>query len=291
MKPPPFHLLAPRGAEEACAMLAEHADSVRVLAGGQSLMPLLVMRMARPSVLVDLNRCAGLDGIALEGGVLRLGAMARQIAVQRAPAVAQAAPLLAQGLHWAGPRAVRNRGTIGGAIAHADPSSEACCVALCLDATLVLARKGGRREVAARDFFLDALVTAAAPEEMLAEIRIPALAPATRCVFFEVGQRQADLAMAAVALALDPAPDGGIARLRLAAIGAASRAVRLTAVETALQGTRPTPATVRDAIRAALAAAEPPSDLVAGADHRRAVLEGLATRAVLDAIQPERRTA
>ncbi len=291
MKPPPFRHLAPRSIEEACDMLAEHADSVRVLAGGQSLMALLVMRMARPAVLVDLNRCAGLDDIAVEGGVLRLGAMARQIAVQRAPAVAQAAPLLAEALHWAGPRAVRNRGTIGGSIAHADPSSEACCVALCLDARVVLARRGGSREMAARDFFRDALVTAAEPEEMVTEIRIPVLPPGTRCAFEEVGVRQADLAMAGIAVALTPAPDGGIAALRVAAIGAGGLPLRLDAVEGALRGRRAEPGLVRDAVRAALAECEPPSDLVASAAHRRAVLEGLAERAILRAAGAERAAA
>jgi carbon-monoxide dehydrogenase medium subunit len=291
MKPPPFRHLAPRSVEEATDMLAEHADSVRVLAGGQSLMPLLVMRMARPAVLVDLNRCPGLSGIAAEGGVLRLGAMARHIAVQRSPEVARAAPLLAEALQWAGPRAVRNRGTIGGTIAHADPSAEACCVALCLDADIVLARRGGMRQVATRDFLLDALVTAAEPDEMVVELRIPVPPAGTRTRFLEVGVRQADLAMAAIALALRAGPDGTVQEIRVAAIGAASRAVRLGALEEMLKGTRPTPASVREAVRAALARCEPPADLIAGAEHRRAVLEGLAERAILETTMPERSAA
>ncbi|WP_431283573.1 FAD binding domain-containing protein [Humitalea sp. 24SJ18S-53] len=285
MKPPPFLHATPVTVDAALDLLAEHGDAARVLAGGQSLMPLLVMRMARPAVLLDLNRCAGLSHIILADGVLRIGAMARQIDVQRAPEVAQAAPLLAQALHFAGPRTVRNRGTFGGSMAHADPSAEAPAAALCLDAVMVLASRRGQRQVTARDFFVDALVTAIAADEMLVEVRIPATSG--RTAFTEAGVRQADLAMAGIAVDLTT-DDGRITRIRIAAIGAANRPTRLAGAEAALLGARPTPRLLRDAARAALADADAPSDLIAQAPHRLSVLEGLLERAVLDALAPDR---
>jgi len=286
MKPPPFLHAAPRTVAEAIDLLAEHGDAARVLAGGQSLMPLLVMRMARPSVLVDLNRCAGLSAIERADGALRIGAMARQIDVQRAP---QTPPLLAMALGWAGPRAVRNRGTLGGSMAHADPSAEAPAAALCLDAVMVLASRQGQRMVPAAEFFHDALVTAIAPDEMLLEIRIPPAHP--RCHFVETGVRQADLAMAAIATDLALDGQGRISAIRIAAIGAANRPIRLPLAEQALLGRTPTPTTLREAARVGLAGAEPPSDLIASAAHRLAVLAGLLEEAVLGACHTEARAA
>ncbi len=277
MKPPPFLHEAPRTIDEALALLAEHGDAGRILAGGQSLMALLVMRMARPTVLVDLNRCAGLSHIEADDGAIRIGAMARQIAVQRAAGMP---PLIMQALHWAGPRAIRNRGTLGGSMAHADPSAEAPCAALCLDAVMVLASARGRREVAARDFFRDALVTAIEPDEMLLEIRLPPPLPHSH--FAEAGVRQADLAMAAIAVNL--ALDGGrISAIRIAAIGAANRPIRLDAAEAALLGEAPTLSVLREAARLGLADAEAPADLIASGAHRIAVLEGLLPEAILAA--------
>ncbi len=278
MKPPPFLHAAPETLPGALELLAEHGDAARILAGGQSLMPLLVMRMARPALLLDINRCAGLSGITRHDGETRIGAMTRQIAVQRAP---ETPALLARALGWAGPRAVRNRGTLGGSMAHADPSAEAPAAALCLDAVMVLESRRGQRLVPAAEFFLDALVTAIAPDEMLLEIRIPPGHP--RHAFAETGVRQADLAMAAIATDLALDRQGRISAIRIAAIGAANRPVRLPLAEQALLGQSPTPATLRDAARAGLAGAEPPSDLIASAAHRVAVLEGLLADAVLEA--------
>ena len=286
MKPPPFLHAAPATIEAALELLAEHGESARVLAGGQSLMPLLVMRMARPEILIDLNRCAGLSHITLEGGVLRVGAMARQIDVQRSAVVA---PLLAQALRWAGPRAIRNRGTLGGTIAHADPSAEACAAALCLDAVVVLASRRGQRQVAAGDFFVDALVTAIAPDEMLIEIRIPPWLP--HSAFVETGVRQADLPMAAIATDLATDGAGRITDIRIAAIGAANRAVRLPAAEAALRGQRPTPALLAEAAARALAHATPPTDLITDAAHRRALLRALLEQAVMEAASVTRAAA
>lgn len=274
MKPPPFLHAAPETLAGALELLAEHGDAARILAGGQSLMPLLVMRMARPAMLIDLNRCEGLSHL----GAGRIGAMARQIAVQRAP---ETPPLLARALGWAGPRAVRNRGTLGGSMAHADPSAEAPAAALCLDAEMLLASTRGQRLVPAAAFFRDALVTAIAPDEMLLEIRIPPFHP--RHAFVEAGVRQADLAMAAIATDLALDAHGRIGAIRIAAIGAANRPIRLSLAEQALLGQFPTPAALRDAARAGLAGAEPPSDLIASAAHRLAVLEGLLADAVLEA--------
>lgn len=228
MKPARFDYRRPESVPEALALLAQ--PEAAVLSGGQSLMPMLNLRVARPAMLVDINRIAGLDAIALEGGVLRIGARARHAAVLASPLVAQAAPLLAQALPHVAHAAIRNRGTHGGSLALADPAAEMPACAVCLDATLVAASAArGERRIAAADFFQGLYSTALEPDELLTRIEYPAAQPGWRFAFLEVARRHGDFAMAGLALALLPGRD---ARLATCGVEAAPR--RLPEAEAAL---------------------------------------------------------
>src|SRR5574338_1083894 len=166
MKPPPFDYLAPASLDEAVAALAEHGDEAKVLAGGQSLVPLLAFRLTRPSVLVDINRVPGLDGIELENGTLSVGALARERDVELTPGLEERCPMIVEAIEQVGHVAIRNRGTVGGSLAHADPAAEWTALALALDGELDLVGPSGRRTVAARDFFVTYFTTALAPDEI-----------------------------------------------------------------------------------------------------------------------------
>lgn len=199
MKPAPFTLVRPQSLEEALSLLAEHGEEGKIIAGGQSLVPVMNLRMAQPEILIDLNRVDGLAGIAFEGGRLRLGGMVRQAALIESALVRLHAPLLAKALPNIGHVQTRSRGTIGGSLAHADPSAELPLVMVALDAELVLASAAGRRIVPARGFFLDAMETVLQPDEMIVEISVPASPPDTRCCFRELARRRGDFAIVAVA--------------------------------------------------------------------------------------------
>lgn len=284
MKPAPFAYRAPDTIEAVLELLSEYGEESRLLAGGQSLVPLMVMRLARPAVLIDLNHCHGLSYVEVERGVLRSGAMTRQIAIERAPGVASGASLLAKAMRYVGPRTIRNQGTLGGTVAHADPAAEIPAAILCLDATLVLRSVRGRREVPARDFFVDSLMTVIEPDELLVEVRVPCSAPKSHAAFVEVGVRQADLALAGIAVDLKLDEAGCCAGVRLAALGGATVPRRLPSAERCLQGVAPTVAAVRDAAHAALRDIDPPSDLHASASYRMAIFPGLIERAIHEAL-------
>jgi CO/xanthine dehydrogenase FAD-binding subunit len=280
VKPAPFAHHAPDSIEAALALLSEYGEEGRVLAGGQSLVPLMVMRMARPAVLIDLNRCNDLTFLEAANGILRCGAMIRQITVEHAPQVAREAPLLAKAMKYVGHRTIRNRGTLGGTIAHADPAAEIPATILCLDAVLVLRSARGRREVSAADFFVDSLVTVIEPDELLEEIRVPCSAPGSRAAFTEVGVRRVDLALAGVAAELNIDEAGRCEKIRLAALGAATVPRRLPSAEQCLRGVAPTVAAVREAAHAAVRDIDPISDLQASASYRSAIFPGLIERTI-----------
>lgn len=291
MKPAPFAYRAPDTIEAALELLSEYGEESRLLAGGQSLVPLMVMRMARPAVLIDLNRCRGLSYLEIDRGVLRCGAMTRQIAIERAPEVVRGASLLAKAMRYVGPRTVRNQGTLGGTVAHADPAAEIPAAIVCLNATVVLRSVRGRREVPAQDFFVDSLMTVIEPDELLVEVRVPCSAPGSRAAFAEVGVRQVDLALAGIAADLKLDAAGCCERVRLAALGGATVPRRLSSAEHCLQGVAPTAAVVRDAAHAALRDIDPLSDLHASASYRTAIFPGLIERAIHEALEHETITA
>lgn len=202
MKAPAFQYACPRAVPEAFDLLARHGQGAKVLAGGQSLMTTLNMRLSAPEILVDINRTAGLSGITLEKNGLRIGAMTRHCEVEESPLVAKHAPLIAQAMPHVAHPAIRNRGTFGGSLAFADPAAELPACVVALGGRLVLGSVRGRRTVAAKDFFLGLYSTALAPDELLVSVDIPAAAPGARYEFAELSRRKGDYALIGVAAAL-----------------------------------------------------------------------------------------
>jgi len=218
MKAARFGYVRPATAEEAVAVLADADDEGKVLAGGQSLVPVLAMRLGRPAVLVDINAVEGLDELSLRDGTLYVGATVRQRQVEHDPAAA-AVPLLAMALPWVGHRELRGRGTVCGSLAHADPAAELPAVAACLDATLHIAGPSGRRAVPARDFFTGPMTTVLAPDELLVGAQFPAAGPGEGFGLAELARRHGDFALAGVAVRVRHSPSGHVQEAVLAAFG------------------------------------------------------------------------
>ncbi|HEY3066045.1 MAG TPA: FAD binding domain-containing protein [Methylomirabilota bacterium] len=280
MKPPPFEYVDPRTVAETLERLATHGDDAKILAGGQSLLPMLNLRLARPAVIVDVNRVAGLDGLTTENGRLRVGALVRQRALERW--AASHAPLLAAALRLVGHIAIRNRGTVAGSIAHADPASELPALLLCLDGVVVAESRRGRREIAAHALFEGPLVTALAADELITETRFELPHAGEGWGFHEVARRHGDFALVGVAAVI--AREGGrVGRARVSVFGAGPTPLRAEAAERALLGREPTPTQVAEAAAAGAAALAPVADLHASADYRRRVARTLLGRALTDA--------
>lgn len=199
MKAPKFKYVRAETVEEVLALLDRYGDEARILAGGQSLMPTLNMRLSQPEILIDINHLDALKGISIEDGTVRIGALARHVEVMNSAVIAQHLPLIAEAMPHVGHVAIRNRGTFGGSIALADPAAEMPACALALGATFVVDSVGGRREIAAEDYFTDLYETALAPNELLIEALIPAEAPNTISVFMELARRAGDFAIAGLA--------------------------------------------------------------------------------------------
>jgi len=249
MKPATFDYCVARSVDDAIARLTQGGEDARPLAGGQSLVPMLAFRIARPSVLVDLNRIDALAGISVVGGELRIGAMTRQAQTLNAPLVAEHAPLLAQALREVGHPPTRSRGTIGGSLAHADPSAELPAVMVALDAQLVVRNKTGERIIAAADFFHDAFETALRPSELLTEIRIP-LNGAGGSAFQEISHRKGDFGIVCVAACATTDANKRCTRAALVLGGVAATPVRCGEVETHLVGRELTASTIAAALDA-----------------------------------------
>jgi len=263
MKPAPFRYAAVGSAEEALALL--HTEDARPLAGGQSLVPLLNLRLARPSLLVDLNAVQELAALEVQDDTLRIGAMTRQAALLRSAEVAQGWPLLTRALAHAGHAATRSRGTVGGSVAHADPRAELPVALTALDARFALRGRDGVRTVPAAEMFAGPYTTAVREGELVVEVLVPAPSPGTRMAFVEHARTHGDFALAGVAVALAPGVHAAIALL-----GAGPVPVRATAAErAAVNGAGP-------AEVARLAGGE------IGAGHRRALLTALTQRALAD---------
>ncbi len=283
MKPAPFSYLAPRSREEVFGALRRFGPDGKLLAGGQSLVPLLAMRLARPQVVIDLNRMPDLAFVRSARGGLAIGAMTRQRAVEQDPLVAARAPLLREALRWVGHPQIRNRGTIGGSLAHADPSAELPAVASVLDARCVLASARGERVVDAGHFFTGYLSTVLEADELLTEVRIPAQPPDAGWAFTEVARRHGDFALVGVAVLLRCDGDRRCTRARFAFIGVGAGPVRVPDAETALAGTRITAEVAAAVGRVIEAALDPEGDIHATAEYRRHVAGVLAARAVMEA--------
>ncbi|WP_461001034.1 FAD binding domain-containing protein, partial [Streptomonospora sediminis] len=268
MKPPPFAYHAPTGLDEAVGLLAEAGAQGKILAGGQSLIPLLNMRLADPAVLIDINRVAGLDGISVGPGGVRVGALVRHSQLEADPAAAEAVPLLRQGLRLVAHPVIRNRGTTVGSIAHADPAAEMPAVLALLGGTVDIRGPAGDRSVPAAEFITGPMETALAPGEIAVAARFPRPDPGTGTAFTETARRHGDYALCGVAAAVAIGADGAIASARCCLISVAPvpLVVDLTAHAA---GREPGSGVFAQAADAAAAQTDPDGDIHAGADYRR----------------------
>ncbi len=280
MKPAAFLYAAPETVEETLALLAEYGADAKLLAGGQSLMPLLNMRLARPAVLIDLNRVRGLDYIWPNAGAVRIGAMTRQRTAERSPIVAARLSLMAEALRWVGHPQIRSRGTMGGSLVHADPSAELPAIAAALGATFAVAGQDGTRLLSPDEFFVGYLTTAVEPTEVLTEIRFPAISASAGCAFLEVARRHGDFALVGAAAVVHPAADGRFRDIRLAFIGVGPRPVRIREAEAALEDRKFDERLLTDVARLVATRLDPDSDIQASAGYRKHVAGVLARRAL-----------
>jgi CO/xanthine dehydrogenase FAD-binding subunit len=278
VKPAAFDYLRPDSVDEAVAQLAQYGGDAKVLAGGQSLVPLLNFRIVRPSILIDVNRLAALDFVDEHDGGLRIGALTRHHTLETAPLVGERFPMLSAAMAYVAHLAIRNRGTLGGSLSHADPAAELPMLALLLDGQI----RTSAGSHTAEDFFIGALTTTLADDELVSEIVLPALPPKTGWGFEEFSLRAGDFAFAAVAATVT-AEDGKIAAARLAAMGVGETPLRLRAVEAALAGEPFTPRLIAEAAQQARKSIDPPSDLRASADYRRHLVAALTERALTSA--------
>src|SRR3984885_3065067 len=279
MKPAAFDYIAATTIDMAVAALAAAGGEAKILAGGQSLVPMLNFRLLRPSVLVDINGIAGLATIEEVGHSICVGALVRHYQLETSSLIARHFPVLSCAMTHVAHLAIRNRGTVGGSLSHADPAAELPMLALLLEATLRIASASGTRTLAARDFFLDALTVDLGSAEILTEIALPKLPPRTGWGFEEVARRHGDFALAAVAATLT-ASDGAIAEARIALTGVGPTPVRAADAEALLVGHALEDGLAVRAIDAVRAAIKPDTDLHASSDYRRHLAGVLAGRAL-----------
>jgi len=277
MKLPYVEYEAPASMAEAVDLLAEYQDEASVLAGGQSLIPLMALRLARPAVLIDINGLSELSLVAVEDGRVTIGAMTREYVAEDSATVGDTVPLLAAALPLIGHEAIRSRGTIGGSLAHADPAAELPAVARALDAEFVVRGRAGERVVPAADWFEGYLATSRRPDEILAEVRFPAAGPGTGVAFLEVARRHGDFAIVGLAVSLTLA-DGVISDARLAFAGVSDVPVRAAEAEDLLIGQRPSAELFAEAARVATAPLDPPADLNGSPEYRKQIAATLVRR-------------
>jgi aerobic carbon-monoxide dehydrogenase medium subunit len=287
MKLPQVEYEAPGTVSEAVELLAGHLDEASVLAGGQSLIPLLALRLAQPALLIDINGVRELSGVSLTDGRVTIGAMTREYVAEESETVADAVPLLAAALPLIGHEAIRSRGTVGGSLAHADPAAELPAVARALDAEFVVRGPSGERVVPAAEWFEGYLTTSRQPDELLTEVRFPAAAPGTGVSFQEVARRHGDFAMVGLATSVTLS-DGAISDARLAFAGVSDVPARAAGTEDLLVGERPSAELFDEAARRAAGDIDPPSDLHGSAEYRRKVAAVLVRRGLREAVDNAR---
>jgi carbon-monoxide dehydrogenase medium subunit len=279
MKPAPFEYHRPASLAEAFDLLARYGDDGRLLAGGQSLVPALNMRLATPGALIDINRLPGLDAIRAAPEGLVIGALARHETLEHSALVRERAPLIAMAMPHVGHAAIRTRGTLGGSLALADPAAELPACAVALDATIRVASRQGRREVAAADFFRGVYTTALAPGEIVTEIVVPPAAPGWRAGFDEVVRRHGDFALAGLAARVRLV-GGAVEEARLVFFGVGTGPVRALGAERALAGRRAESGALGAAGRALDGDLDPPADIHGSAALRRHLARVLLSRVI-----------
>jgi carbon-monoxide dehydrogenase medium subunit len=279
MKPVSFGYFAPRTVNDALDLLATHGQEGKILAGGQSLVPAMNFRLARPASLIDINRIDALDYVREEGGALRIGALARHARFEAPVSGGALSAFLPRVARHIGHLPIRSRGTFCGSIAHADPASEWCLLAATLDAELVIVSRRGQRSVRPNEYFVTALTTTLEPDELLTEIRLPLLDHSWRTGFAEFSRRAGDFALAMCAAFLR-FEDGHIAEARLGVGGATDRPLRIAAAEALLTGTAGGPDIFREAGNIAAETVDPLEDIHASAAYRRDLVRAMVGRAL-----------
>jgi CO/xanthine dehydrogenase FAD-binding subunit len=284
VKPASFQYFAPRSLAEALGLMSEHGDEAKVLAGGQSLTPMMNFRLVRPSILVDLNRIAELGYVREQGGGLVIGAMTRQRQAERDPVVGERAPLIAETMPFVAHPQIRNRGTVGGICAHADPAAELPAVALALEVEFKLVSVHGERTVRAADFFTGLFSTALAPNELLTEIVVPPAPACTGYAFHEVSRRHGDFALAGVACAITLDGNGVCTNTHLVFLGLGMQPIDARAAAKILVGAKPDVRAIREASESVDAEIDPSADIHASVEYRRQLARVLARRALQTAL-------
>lgn len=282
MKAATFEYVRATSVDQVVRALAEDEDA-KILAGGQSLVPLLNMRLARPTTIIDISRLDDLSYVRRASDHVEIGALATHRLVETSELVRRHVPLLAEALRHVGHVTIRNRGTIGGSIAHADPAAELPAACVALDAEFVVQGPHGQRVVPASEFFQGYLMTVLETEEVLTEVRVPVLAPGTGCAVEELARRSGDFALVAAFAAITMGTDGTCQDARLVVAGAGPAPVRASAAEALLTGTTVTTDVVAEAAQAAAAATDPPSDIHGPAEYRREMAAVLSRRAITQA--------
>jgi carbon-monoxide dehydrogenase medium subunit len=280
MKPAPFDYLRPDTLGEAIALLVQHEGDAQPIAGGQSLMPMLAFRVVAPRLLVDINRIPELGRISIGSDGVRLGALVRWRDIERDPRLLDAHPLLRAAIAHVAHYQIRNRGTVGGSLAHADPAAEMPGLAVTCEAEIEIAGRAGHRIAKATNFFQAALTTALKPGELIVSVHFPAWKIGRHWAFEEFARRHGDFALAGVALFYDQDAAGKAETIRIGAIGSGNTPLRLLAVEEMLRGRVIDPAAIREAAALAATTVAPPDDIHASADYRKALLATLLERAL-----------
>lgn len=289
MKPAAFEYFRPRSLDEALALLAEHGGDAKPLAGGQSLIPAMNFRLATPAVLVDLNGISELSYINNDAGDIRIGGMTRQRTVERSALVSHRVPLIAETMPHIAHPAIRNRGTVGGSLAHADPAAELPAVMLALNARFTVSSQAGTREVEADDFFVGLFTTAVQPGELLTDIRIPPAPSHSGCAFQEISRRHGDFALVGVAAVVSLDAAGNCADARIALLSVGDRPMRAVEAAKTLTGQRPSVESIAAAADAAATKdIDPSSDIHASTRYRRHLAKVLTRRVLTRAFERAR---
>jgi aerobic carbon-monoxide dehydrogenase medium subunit len=282
--PPKFDYASPGSLDEVLSLLGEHGRKAKILAGGQSLIPLLKLRFASPAMLVDVNRVDGLGEIAETEGELRIGAMARHSEVASSDLLKARYPLVATAAPWIADPIIRSRGTMGGSLAHADPAGDWGSVMLALGASVVARKASGERTIAVADLFRGPFQSALEPDEMLTEIRIPAAAEHSGGTYLKLERKVGDFATVGVAVNLTMS-NGSIGRAGIGLTAVGSKNIQATAAEDALAGQAPSPDVFDEAARLAAEAADPTADVRGSADYKRAVTRAFVRRGLDQALE------
>ncbi len=284
MIPAAFDHVAPTSLDEAIDLLARHGPDAKILSGGMSLIPAMKLRLAQPAVVIDVNGIPGLEYLHEEDGVLRIGAMTRESALERSGIVRHGYPILYETAKVIADPLVRNRATIGGNLAHADPANDHPATMLALAATIVVRGPHGTREIAADDFFTGFFSTALAEDEIVLEIRIPAPSATTGSTYLKFERKVGDYAIAAVAVNLQVDASGTCTAARIGLTNVSDVPMRARAAEAALVGQRATASAIEGAARAASAECDPKADLRGPVDYKRDLVRVLAGRAISRAV-------